>query len=122
MARIDPQTQKANAQPGLMQAAKEAVEKQKVQDKTLKSEPSVESRLAATDSPDRIAFRLDLISRNDPKALERLIGKRNIVSVNFFARGLQTAKAVSHQDTRFGGRSAGLRDRLSDHPEFADHQ
>jgi endonuclease G, mitochondrial len=94
MARIDPQTQKANAQPGLMQAAKEAVEKQKVQDKTLKSEPSVESRLAATDSPDRIAFRLDLISRNDPKALERLIGKRNIVSVNFFARGLQTAKAV----------------------------
>ena len=95
MARIDPQKQKANGQSGLTRAAKEAVEKQKSLDrKTPKSEPSVESKLAETDSPDRIAFRLDLISRNDPKALERLIGKRNIVSVNFFARGLQTAKAV----------------------------
>lgn len=95
MANIDPRKQRAPDQPGLRQAAKEAVEKQKVQEtRALKSEPFVESKLAETDTPARIAFRLDLISRNDPKALERLIGKRNIVSVNFFARGLQAAKAV----------------------------
>ena len=95
MARVDPQTQQANDQAGLTLAAKEAVDKQKAEDrKAPKSDPSIESKLAEIDTAARIAFRLDLISRNDPKALERLIGKRNIVSVNFFARGLQTAKAV----------------------------
>jgi endonuclease G len=97
MARIDTETQQATDQRDRVEASKEAIEKQKTADqdlKSLQSQPTAGAKPLVTDSPERIAFRLDLISHNDPKALERLIGKRNIVSVNFFARGLQTAKAV----------------------------
>lgn len=41
-----------------------------------------------------MAVRRDLINRNDPNALERLVGKRDIVSINFFTRGLKAARAV----------------------------
>jgi endonuclease G len=97
MARIGTEKQNAKDQRDLTHAAKEAVERQKAADQDRENPqagPVAEPRLLGTDRADRIAVRLDLISRNDPSALERLIGKRDIVSVNFFARGLQTAKAV----------------------------
>lgn len=42
----------------------------------------------------RLRVRRDLIRRNDPSGLERLVGARDIVSVNFLERGLRAARAV----------------------------
>lgn len=100
MVRID--TRNPEEEHGLAQAAKEAIERQKAVDREARRTPAgadAEPRLLGTDLPDRIAVRLDLISRNDPSAVERLIGARDIVSVNFFARGLQAARAVCRVKT-----------------------
>lgn len=43
--------------------------------------------------------RRGLVPRNDPSGLERLIGARDIVSINYFARGLRAARAVCRLKT-----------------------
>ncbi|GGC59230.1 DNA/RNA non-specific endonuclease [Chelatococcus reniformis] len=96
MARIDTQ-QDVAVQRELVEAAKDAVARQKVADAArlaAQVAPATAAKLFGTDRPDRIAVRLGLISRKDPNALERVIGRRDIVSVNFFARGLAAAHAV----------------------------
>lgn len=97
MAQIDDAKKAFRIERDISLAAKEAIEHQTVVDQKKKKSPSSDSvpaKVLGTDRPDRIAVRLDLINRNDPSAFERLIGRRDIVSVNFFERGLQTAKAV----------------------------
>lgn len=97
MADIDTSKEGAESQRQLTKAAKEAVVKQDAAtDKQQAADPnlSAESRLPPTETPDRIAVRLDLISGKDPNALERLVGTRDIVSINFFTRGLKAAKAI----------------------------
>lgn len=59
----------------------------------------------------RLKVRRELIRRNDPSGLERLVGKRDIVSINFFARGLQASRPVCRIKTL--GLSSGPPDYAS---------
>lgn len=82
---------------GLVAAAKAAVAEQeprKKSDKTLTAVAAAEPAQMSVEPPSRIATRMNLINRNDPNALERLVGSRDIVSINFFERGLEAAKSV----------------------------
>ncbi|MEI9429859.1 DNA/RNA non-specific endonuclease [Mesorhizobium sp. Cs1299R1N3] len=101
MVRIDDAERAQRLEQEKSLAAKEAMERQKSVDQKRKSASfdAGPSKVLGTDKPERIAVRLDLINRNDPNAFERLIGKRDIVSVNFFERGLQTAKSVCRVKT-----------------------
>ncbi len=95
MARIDTDKQGTKNQRNLVQASREAITREKALDQTRKSGAKVsDAKLLRPDPPDRIATRLKLINSKDPNALERMMGKRDIVSINFFARGLQAAKAI----------------------------
>ena len=95
MARID-NKQMLKMQRELVRAAKAAVGRQTTIERAGKTSAATPSAAKAlkTETPDRIAVRMDLINRKDPSALERLIGTRDIVSTNFLEKGLQAAKAV----------------------------
>lgn len=86
----------------MVQAAKDAIERQHDMDQAssrAKGDALVERDRFVSENPERLAVRLNLIQRSDPNAFERLIGQRDIVSVNFFKRGLLTAKAVCRVKT-----------------------
>lgn len=55
--------------------------------------------LPASVESSRLDVRRELVPRNDPHGLERLSGARDIVSINFFERGLRAAKAVCRLKT-----------------------
>jgi endonuclease G len=105
MGRIDPDKQQDIQQGVLARAAKEASTLQKSTNQKRRDSRAGPLPLVGKggDSQSRIAFRLDLINRKDPSALERLVGKRDIVSVNFFERGLRAAKAVCRIKTLGNG-------------------
>jgi endonuclease G, mitochondrial len=97
MAQIDPKQQRVIEQRQLVEAAKEAVREQKAVDsirRSGRSDAAAAVDTATTPDRDRLTVRKSLINKKDPNALERIVGKRDIVSVNFLARGLATAKAV----------------------------
>jgi len=48
----------------------------------------------ARDLPERIATRRQLFEPNDPLALERVIGERDLMAIGFLARGAKAARAV----------------------------
>jgi endonuclease G len=92
VASIDSQSPAGGRQAELVLAVKQA-ENAPAGQRDAGAAPGKRSPQNAA-SEERIQVRHDLISRNDPAALERLIGKRDIVSINFFLRGLRAAKAV----------------------------
>jgi len=95
MTRFD-NRQILKGQRELLRAAKAAVGRQSSVERAGKASAATPSasKVLSSETPDRVAVRMDLINRKDPSALERLIGTRDIVSTNFFEKGLQAAKAV----------------------------
>ncbi|MFA1627613.1 DNA/RNA non-specific endonuclease [Rhizobium mongolense] len=82
---------------GLLSATKAAIAEQKPlqeADKVLTTVAASEPKTIAAEPNDRIAVRMNLINHKDPNALERLVGSRDIVSINFFERSLEAARAV----------------------------
>ncbi|MGR9207474.1 DNA/RNA non-specific endonuclease (plasmid) [Rhizobium leguminosarum] len=63
-------------------------------DKTLTAAPASPPQTMSVEKPSRTTARMAMLNRKDPNALERLIGSRDIVSINFFERGLAVAKAI----------------------------
>jgi endonuclease G len=95
VARIADDTPDGNRQIDLVHAVKQAQQREVAPGKPRTGAAGpVKRQPQDIQSEQRIQVRRELISRNDPAALERLIGKRDIVSINFFLRGLRAAKAV----------------------------
>ncbi|MFW8643028.1 hypothetical protein ACOJBO_10800 [Rhizobium beringeri] len=63
-------------------------------DKTLTAAPASPPQTMSVEEPSRTTARMAMLNRKDPNALERIIGSRDIVSINFFERGLAVAKAI----------------------------
>ncbi|QPB24222.1 serine protease [Rhizobium sp. 007] len=81
----------------LATAAKAAIAEQKPAqeaDKKLTADAGAEPLAIRTEDPSRMIVRMSLLNRKDPNARERMLGSRDIVSINFFDRGLQVAKAI----------------------------
>ncbi len=64
--------------------------------------------LGQRDRDDRVALRKSLLQPNDPLALERIIGARDLQRINFLERGLRAGKAVCR--VRIRRRSGGPED------------
>jgi len=82
---------------GLVSAAKAAVAEQnplQEADKMLTAVASAEPATMNVELPSRVAVRMNLLNSKDPNALERVVGSRDIVSINFFERGLEAAKSI----------------------------
>lgn len=72
--------------------------------------PDVETIADKADTPQRIANRQAYLPDNDRHAYERVIGKRDIVGVNFLSRGLRAARSVCKvriRDPRGGAEDYG---------------
>ena len=61
--------------------------------------PGITAAVARADDAKRLKIRRDLIQAIDPSGLERMIGERDIVSINFLARGLRAARSVCRLKT-----------------------
>lgn len=87
----------AGSLDNLLLASKTAIAEQtplQEADKMLTAVPAAEPQTIAVEPPARMAVRMNLLNLKDPNARERLVGSRDIVSINFFERGLDAAKAV----------------------------
>lgn len=98
MARISSEEQRKQYETELARAAMAA----RAEQAPVQAPPETKSadggpalpKPASFEDKERLRVRRDLINGKDPNALERLIGARDTVSINFFVRGLQAAKAV----------------------------
>ncbi|MBC2806996.1 DNA/RNA non-specific endonuclease [Rhizobium ruizarguesonis] len=91
----------------LPSATKTAIKEQKPlqeADKLRTAIPAAKPQTVKEEPASRMAVRMHLLNRNDPNARERLVGSRDIVSINFFERGLEVAKAICR--IKILGRSA----------------
>lgn len=98
MARISSEEQRKHDETELARAAMTARAEQApipaaLETKSGEGDPAL-PKPASFEDKERLRVRRDLINGKDPNALERLVGTRDIVSINFFLRGLQAARAV----------------------------